>query len=201
MIACPYHPLQNHFSLQWVSCLVGYLSEVDLLIEGVIIACIQVINTAMSDPLTLTTSALVTLAIQKFVESGAGELAKKFTTEAIAKIPELWQQIKNKLQGRSAKVDEALAKLESGDRSAIDTVTKNLDVVLDEDATFAVLLQKLAQEINAGQILQVGLDGITANRVVADIVQDAKGDRVEQIGARDVNAAGDAVFKVKQTID
>ena len=201
MIACLCHLLQNRSSLQWVSCLVGYLSEVDLLIEGVIIACIQVINTAMSDPLTLTTSALVTLAIQKFVESGAGELAKKFTTEAIAKIPELWQQIKNKLQGRSAKVDEALVKLESGDRSAIDTVTKNLDVVLDEDATFAVLLQKLAQEINAGQILQVGLDGITANRVAADIVQNAKGDRAEQIGARDVNAAGDAVFRVKQTID
>jgi hypothetical protein len=45
------------------------------------------------------------------------------------------------------------------------------------------------------------LDGITANRVGADIDQKAKGDRVEQIGARDVNATGDAVFKVKQTID
>ncbi|MFN4832326.1 MAG: hypothetical protein ACK5L1_09010, partial [Pseudanabaena sp.] len=99
------------------------------------------------------------------------------------------------------KVDEALVKLEAGDRSGIDTVTKNLDVVLDEDESFAALLQKLAQEINAGQILQVGLDGITANRVAADIVQNAKGDRVEQIGARNVNAAGDAVFKVKQTID
>ena len=154
MIACPYHPLQNHFSLQWVSCLVGYLSEVDLLIEGVIIACIQVINTAMSDPLTLTTSALVTLAIQKFVESGAGELAKKFTTEAIAKIPELWQQIKNKLQGRSAKVDEALVKLESGDRSAIDTVTKNLDVVLDDEPGFANELKLLAQTIQPFAVLK-----------------------------------------------
>ena len=153
----------------------------------------------MADP--LTADVLVGLAVQKFVESSAGELAKKFTTEAIAKIPELWQQIKNKLQGRSPKVDEALVKLESGDRSAIDTVTKNLDVVLDEDEIFAALLQKLVQEINAGQILQVGLDGITANRVAADIVQNAKGDRVEQIGARNVNAAGDAVFKVKQTID
>ena len=92
-------------------------------------------------------------------------------------------------------------KLESGDRSAIDTVTKNLDVVLDEDETFAALLQKLAKEINAGQILQVGLDGITANRVAADIVQNAKGDRVEQIGSRNVNAVGDAVFKVKQNVD
>lgn len=153
----------------------------------------------MADP--LTAGLLVSLAVQKFVESSAGELAKKYTTEAIAKIPELWQQIKNKLKGRSPKVNEALVKLESGDRSAIDTVTKNLDVVLDEDETFAALLQKLAQEINAGQILQVGLDGITANRVAADIVQDAKGDRVEQIGARDVNADGDAVFKIKQNVD
>ena len=92
-------------------------------------------------------------------------------------------------------------KLESGDRSGIDTVTKNLDVVLDEDETFAELLQKLAKEINAGQISQVGLDGITANRVAANINQKAKGDRVEQIGARNVNAVGDAVFKVEQTID
>jgi predicted transcriptional regulator YdeE len=45
---------------------------------------------------------------REFVKSSASELAKKFTTDAIAKIPELWQQIKNKLQGRSPKVDEAL---------------------------------------------------------------------------------------------
>ena len=153
----------------------------------------------MADP--LTAGALVALAAQKFVESSAGELAKKFTTDAITKFSELWQQIKNRLLGKYPIVDEALVKLESGDRSGIDTVTKNLDVVLDEDETFAALLQKLAQEINAGKILQVGLDGITANRVAADIVQNAKGDRVEQIGARDVNAAGDAVFKVKQTTD
>ena len=153
----------------------------------------------MSDP--LTAGVLVGLAVQKFVESSAGELAKKFTTEAIAKIPELWQQIKNKLKGKSAKVDEALVKLESGDRTAIETITKNLDVALDDDETFAALLQKLAQEINAGQVTQVGLDGITANRVAADIDQNAKGDRSEQIGARDVKATGDAVFKVKQNID
>jgi len=104
----------------------------------------------MADP--LTAGVLVGLAVQKFVESGAGELAKKFTTEAIAKIPELWQQIKNKLQGRSAKVDEALVKLESGDRSAIDTVTKNLDVVLDDEPEFANELKLLAQTIQAGKI-------------------------------------------------
>jgi hypothetical protein len=104
----------------------------------------------MADP--LTAGALVALAAQKFIESSAGELAKKFTTEAIAKIPELWQQIKNKLQGRSAKVDEALVKLEAGDRSGIDTVTKNLDVVLDDEPEFANELKLLAQTIQAGKI-------------------------------------------------
>ena len=104
----------------------------------------------MSDP--VTASLLVGLAVQKFVESSAGELAKKFTTEAIAKIPDLWQQIKNKLKGKSAKVDEALVKLESGDRTAIDTVTKNLDVVLDDEPEFANELKLLAQTIQAGKI-------------------------------------------------
>ncbi|MFN5855099.1 MAG: hypothetical protein ACK456_04260 [Pseudanabaenaceae cyanobacterium] len=104
----------------------------------------------MAEP--LTAGVLVGLAVQKFVESGAGELAKKFTSEAIAKIPELWQRIKNKLQGKSPKVDEALAKLESGDRSAIDTVTKNLDVVLDDEPEFAEQLKVLAKEIQAGKL-------------------------------------------------
>jgi hypothetical protein len=39
----------------------------------------------MVEPLTLTASVIVNLAFQKFLESGAGELGKKFTTEAIAK--------------------------------------------------------------------------------------------------------------------
>jgi len=150
---------------------------------------------------TLTAGALVALAAQKFVESSAGELAKKFTAEAIAKFSELWQQIKKRLFGKYPIVDEALVKVESGDSSAIDTVSTVLGTELIVDPEFAALLQKLAQEINAGEKLQVGLDGIEANRVAADINQNAKGDRVEQIGARNVKATGDAVFKVKQNID
>lgn len=83
---------------------------------------------AMTDP--LTAGALVGLAVQKFVESSAGELAKKFTTEALAKIPELWQKIKNKLSGKHPTVDEALVKVESGDRAAIETVSTVLGLSL-----------------------------------------------------------------------
>ena len=46
----------------------------------------------MNDP--LTTSLLVNLAVQEFIKSGTGELAKRFTTEAISKIPILWEKIK-----------------------------------------------------------------------------------------------------------
>jgi hypothetical protein len=39
----------------------------------------------MTDPITaLTVSTIASLAFQEFVKSGAGELAKKFTGEAIA---------------------------------------------------------------------------------------------------------------------
>ena len=71
----------------------------------------------MTDPLTLTAGALITLATQEFVKAGTGELAKKFTGEAIAKIPELWGQIKTKLSGKSAKVDEALVNVEKDDQT------------------------------------------------------------------------------------
>ena len=41
----------------------------------------------MTEP--LTTSLLVTLAVQEFVKSGTSDLAKRFTAEALAKIPVL----------------------------------------------------------------------------------------------------------------
>ena len=104
----------------------------------------------MTDP--LTASVLVTLAIQEFVKSGTGDLAKRFTAEALAKIPVLWDKIKSRLSGKSEKVNEALGKLEKGDTTALETVAKNLDVVLDEEPNFAEELRVLAKEIQAGKI-------------------------------------------------
>lgn len=158
----------------------------------------------MTDPLTLTTGALVALATQEFVKAGTGELAKKFTGEAIAKIPELWGQIKTKLSGKSAKVDEALVNAEKGDRTSLETISKNLDVVMDEDEIFANKLRQLALAIRAGKIEQVGLTDVKAKRIAAEIDQettsrDAK--EIIQTGATRIEAEGDAVFKIKQNID
>jgi len=123
----------------------------------------------MTDP--LTAGVLVTLAASKFIESSAGELAKKFTTEAIAKIPELWTQIKTKLSGKSAKVDEALTKIEAGDRTGLETISKNLDVVMDEEEAFANKLRQLALAIRAGTIEQVGLEDVKAKRIAVNSKQ------------------------------
>jgi hypothetical protein len=107
----------------------------------------------MTDPLAaITASTIATLAFQKFIESAAGELAKKFTADAIAKMDELRKKIWDKMQGRSPKLDEALVNLEKGDRAALETVTKNLDVVMDEEGEFATEIRLLAKEIQAGKI-------------------------------------------------
>ena len=152
----------------------------------------------------ITAGALVILATQEFVKAGTGELAKKFTGEAIAKMPELWRQIKTKLSGKSAKVDEALTKIEAGDQTSLETISKNLDVVMDEDDVFASKLRQLALAIRAGKIEQVGLADVKAKRIAAEIDQettsrDAK--KIIQTGATRIEAEGDAVFKIKQNID
>jgi methionine synthase II (cobalamin-independent) len=66
----------------------------------------------MADPVTtLTASAIATLAFQKFIESGAGELAKKFSTEAIAKMDTLLKRVWSKLRGKP-RVEEVKAVIE-----------------------------------------------------------------------------------------
>jgi len=107
----------------------------------------------MADPITvLSASAITTLAVQKLIESGAGELAKKFTVTAIEKMDELRQKIWDKLRGKSPRVDEALVNAEKGDCTALETVAKYLDVAMDEDADFAAEVQAVAQVIHAGRI-------------------------------------------------
>ena len=106
----------------------------------------------MLDPVTtITASAIATLAFQEFIKSGAGELAKKFTGEAIAKMGELRQKIWGRLRGKHALAEAALEKAEAGDKTAIETVGTLLGVEM-LDPTFAAEVQTIAQVINAGKI-------------------------------------------------
>ncbi|MEM8805380.1 MAG: hypothetical protein AAGF01_05050 [Cyanobacteria bacterium P01_G01_bin.38] len=104
----------------------------------------------MTDPVTLTTGAIVTLAFQKFLESGAGELAKKFTEAAIAKMDELRQKIWVKLRGNH-KAEKALAAVEQGSKAELERLTVYLQDIIEDEPEFAAELQAIAQEINAGK--------------------------------------------------
>jgi hypothetical protein len=90
----------------------------------------------MADPVTaLTASAILvprgfanaSLAFQEFVKSGAGDLAKRFTGEAIslgeryanAKMDELQKKILVKLKGKP-KAETAIAAFEQGSKIDLD---------------------------------------------------------------------------------
>ncbi|HEY9827415.1 MAG TPA: hypothetical protein V6D19_18400 [Stenomitos sp.] len=107
----------------------------------------------MADPITtLTASAIARLAFEEFIKSGAGELAKKFTAEAIAKMGQLRELIWNRLRGRHPVAEQALEQAKAGEQHGIDTVATLLGVeMLDQE--FAGQVQAIAQEINAGKLL------------------------------------------------
>jgi hypothetical protein len=108
----------------------------------------------MPDPVstTLTASAIATLAFQEFIKSGAGELAKKFTGEAIARMGDLRKLLWARLRGKHVVAEEALQKSEAGDKAAIETVGTLLGVEM-LDPIFAAEVQAIAQEINAGKLV------------------------------------------------
>jgi hypothetical protein len=106
----------------------------------------------MADPVTLTASAIASLAFQKFIEGSAGELAKKFTVDAIAKMEQLRELIWSRLTGKHPAADVALEQAKAGEQAGIDTVVALLgEEMLDE--AFARQVKAIVQEINAGKLL------------------------------------------------
>jgi hypothetical protein len=106
----------------------------------------------MTDPVAaLTAGAIASLAFQEFVKAGAGELAKKFTAGAIAKIKELHGLIKQKLRGNPDAV-ATMKQAENGKEEDISYVAAYLNTEMNKDPDFAARVQAIAQEINAGKI-------------------------------------------------
>ena len=108
----------------------------------------------MADPVTLSAGAIATLAFQKFIEAGAGELAKKYTTDAIAQIESLLKRIWTKLRGKP-RIEEVKASLEKTHTitpEQINQIAAYLQVAIDDDPQFAYEIRLMAQQINAGKI-------------------------------------------------
>lgn len=106
----------------------------------------------MVEPVSLTAAAIATLAFTKFLESGSGELGKKFTEAAIAKMEQLRQRIWEKLRG-NVKAERALAVVEEhGSQAELGRVAVYLRDEMDDDLQFAAEVQALAQQIEAGKL-------------------------------------------------
>jgi hypothetical protein len=106
----------------------------------------------MTDPVTaITASTIATLAFQEFVKSSAGELAKKFTADAIAKMNALRQKIWDKMRGKPT-AEAAIASIEQGSAAELDRLVAYLQVAMDDDPAFADEIRLMAQEIHAGKI-------------------------------------------------
>jgi hypothetical protein len=106
----------------------------------------------MPDPVTLTASAIASLAFQEFIKSGAGEFSKKFTGEAIAKMGQLRQLIWDKLRS-NPDAETALNNVEQGKEEDLADIGTYLKAVMGKDAKFASQVQAIAQEINARKLL------------------------------------------------
>jgi hypothetical protein len=103
----------------------------------------------MADPVTLTAGAIATLAFQKFVESSAGELAKKYTADAIAQMESLLKRIWTKLRGKP-RIEEVKASLEKTHKitpEQINQIAAYLQVAIDDDPQFADEIHLMAQQI------------------------------------------------------
>ncbi|MGB8697796.1 MAG: hypothetical protein WCD18_00120 [Thermosynechococcaceae cyanobacterium] len=74
------------------------------------------------------------LAFQEFIKSGSGELAKKFTAEAIVRMGQLRDLIWNRLPGKHPVAEDALAQAKAGAQKGIDTIATLLGVEMLDKA-------------------------------------------------------------------
>jgi hypothetical protein len=88
----------------------------------------------MTDLLTLTASAITALAFQEFIKSGAGELVKKITGDAIAKMGQLRELIWNRLTGKRSAAYVALEQAKAVEQAGINTVATLLGVEMLNEA-------------------------------------------------------------------
>ncbi|MEO0538791.1 MAG: hypothetical protein AAF215_33650 [Cyanobacteria bacterium P01_A01_bin.123] len=120
----------------------------------------------MADPVTLTVGSIAALAFIKFIETSAGESAKKLTPAVLSKIDTLRQKIWAKLKG-IPEVDELNATAEQGGKiteEKIKLLTPRLEAAMKTDDAFAQEVRALAseidQEINIGEILGRNIQNI-----------------------------------------
>lgn len=112
----------------------------------------------MVNPVTLAVSSIASLAFTKFLESSAGEAAKKFTPAILEKIDTLRRAIWIKLRG-IPDVDALNTAVEEGgpvSEHQVQLLTPHLEAAMKADPNFDQQIRRLASEINQEINIQQG---------------------------------------------
>ncbi len=132
----------------------------------------------------LTTAAIVKLAFEAAIQTGAGNL----TEEAISKAKRLWQKIEEKFKGNPI-VEEVLKDAEEKRSLEIleQVLVPLLKVAMEKDPKFNQEVQNIAQQINQEIKGNLGQKNITVENVQASDNATATGNievqgNVESIG-------------------
>lgn len=115
----------------------------------------------MTEPFTLAASAIASMAFTKFLESSAGEAAKKLTPAVLDKIDALRKKIWAKLRG-IAEVDELNTTAEQNGKvteQQIKLLTPHLESAMRDDMAFDKEIRSLAQQIQQDINISQGSDG------------------------------------------
>jgi hypothetical protein len=92
---------------------------------------------------------------KNWLSRSAGELAKKFTAKAITKMDILIKRIWARLSGKP-RIEEVRKSVEKGKKitpQQMNQIAAYLQVAMDEDSLFEHEIRTLAQEINAGRLI------------------------------------------------
>lgn len=102
----------------------------------------------MVDVLTLAAAqAIAKIALDKFVESGAGELGKTLTVDLTQKVKKLGEVVWNRIKGNTTAVEvlEGAAEEKPED---LQKLKKYLNTLWDKNPEFSQEVKKLADEIH-----------------------------------------------------
>ena len=108
---------------------------------------------------TFTAAAIAELAFKKVLETTAGEVAKKYTGNALNLIDQLYHKIRDRLMN-NPDVEPVITAIEQKQSTDITPVVPYLQAVMEDDPDFASEIRQMAEQINNidgidGQYVQV----------------------------------------------
>jgi hypothetical protein len=104
---------------------------------------------------TITAATIATLAFQKFIEAGAGELAKQFTQDALKKMDDLRKLVWSKLIHRDPDLRPTAQAIEQSQKitpEQMEEITAHLQIAMKKEPQFAQQVQTIARDIHAGKL-------------------------------------------------